>query len=231
MKRVNLHFSPALVTALGALLLASVPVHGEETLSGSAGAHFDENLVPVESTNVAMAFIDPNADFGVFKRIALLEPTVAFRANWKRDQNRNTTKRVSASDMERIKSDLAALFKTVFTDRLEAAGFKVVNGAAEDVLLVRAAIIDLDITAPDDLTSGRSKTFTTSAGSATLYMELYDSLSGDILGRAADRQTVRQGKGRLSWSNRVTNKSDAQRMLRRWADQLITFLKSHYNEP
>jgi hypothetical protein len=133
--------------------------------------------------------------------------------------------------MERIKSDVAALFKTVFTDRLEAAGFNVVNGAAEDVLLVRAAIIDLDITAPDDLTSGRSKTFTTSAGSATLYMELYDSLSGDILGRAADRQTVRQGKGRLSWSNRVTNKSDAQRMLRRWADQLITFLKSHYNEP
>ncbi len=231
MKGTKAYSSSTLIGCLGALLLASTLAHGEQTNSTTDTWQFDENLVPVESTNVAMAYIDPNANFGVFKRIALLEPTVAFRANWRRDQNRSFANRVSAKDMERIKSDVAALFERVFTERLEAAGFKVVDGAAEDILLLRAAIIDLDVTAPDNMTAGRSKTFTTSAGSATLYMELYDSLSGDIIGRAADRQTVRQAKGRLSWTNSVTNKGDAQRMMRRWADQLIAFLKSHYSGP
>ena len=231
MKETKTCSSSALIFSLGVLLILGSPAQGEETNSVLETSQFDESLVPVEAANAAMAFIDPNADFGIFKRIALLAPPVAFRANWRRDQNRATANRVSAKDMERMKSDVAALFERVFTDRLESAGFEVVDGAAEDVLLVRAAIIDLDVTAPDPMTAGRSRTFTTSAGSATLYMELYDSLSGDIIGRAADRRTVRQAKGRLSWTNSVTNKGDAQRMMRRWADQLIAFLKSHYSEP
>jgi len=131
--------------------------------------------------------------------------------------------------MERIKSDVATLFERVFTDRLEAAGFEVVDVAAEDVLLLRPSIINLDVTAPDNMGAGRSRTFTTSPGTATLYIELYDSLSGDIIGRAADRQTVRKAGGMLSWSSRVTNRGDAQRMIGRWADQLVSFLKSHYS--
>ena len=45
----------------------------------------------------------------------------------------------------------------------------------------------------------------------------------------ADRQAVRQAGGMLSWSNSVTNSADARRMLGRWADQLVTFLQSHYS--
>ena len=218
-----------LLAALAALLFTAAPVHAEQTGSMSGGAQFDENLVPVKDVKVDMAWIDPNADFGVFKRVTILEPIVAFRANWQRDQNRSTSHRVSARDMERIKSDVATLFERVFTDRLEAAGFEVVDVAAEDVLLLRPSIINLDVTAPDNMGAGRSRTFTTSPGTATLYIELYDSLSGDIIGRAADRQTVRKAGGMLSWSSRVTNRGDAQRMIGRWADQLVSFLKSHYS--
>ena len=130
--------------------------------------------------------------------------------------------------MERIKADVATLFERVFTERLEDAGYEVVDMANEDVLLLRPAIIDLDITAPDTRTAGRSRTFTASTGAATLYMELFDSHSGDIIGRAADRRSVRRGGGQLNWSNSVTNSADARRMLGRWADKLIEFLDSHY---
>ena len=103
----------------------------------------------VENPSVAEAFIDPDADFSVFNRVAVLEPHVAFRTNWQRDQNRSRAGRVTVRDMERIKSDVATLFARVFTDRLESAGYEVVEVAADDVLVVRPAIIDLDITAPD----------------------------------------------------------------------------------
>jgi hypothetical protein len=59
-------------------------------------------------------------------------------------------------------------------------------------------------------------------------MEVFDSVSGDILGRAADRQVVRSTGGRLSWSNSVSNQAEARRMFGRWADRFRAFLDMHY---
>jgi hypothetical protein len=189
-----------------------------------------DNLVPVEDASVAMAYIDPEADFSVFTRVMILEPYVAFRANWRRDQNRSRSRNIRASDMERIRTDMAAMFKQVFTERLEADdGFEVVDEADYNVLLLRPAIIDLDVTAPDVNTAGRSRTFSASAGAATLYLELFDSVNGTIIGRAADRQASRSG-GTMSWSNRVSNSAEARRAFRGWADQLRSFLDQHYTE-
>lgn len=208
---------------LAILMLAPPAMSAEEAMDTT----FD-NLVPVKGAKMSMAYIDPEADFSVFKRVAILEPFVAFRSNWQRDQNRSRSRNITARDMERIKSDVATLFERVFTERLEAAGYEVVDGANEDVLLVRPAIIDLDITAPDTRTAGRSRTFTASTGAATLYIQLFDSLSGDIIGRAADRQAVRRAGGTITWSNSVTNTADARRMIGGWADNLVTFLEAHY---
>ena len=190
-----------------------------------------DGLERVEDSRVAVAYIDPEADFSVFQRVAILEPLVAFRSNWQRDQNRSRTRNVRASDMERIKADVAALFKQVFTERLEADdGFEVVDVADYDVLLLRPAIVDLDVTSPDTMSGGRSRTMNASAGAATLYIELFDSVSGQIIGRAADRRAARTAGGRISWSNRVTNSAEARRMFGRWADILRDFLDQHYQQ-
>jgi hypothetical protein len=42
---------------------------------------------------------------------------------------------------------------------------------------------------------------------------------------------VRSPGGTISWSNSVSNRADASRMIGRWADQLIAFLDSHYVKP
>ena len=187
-----------------------------------------DGLVEVEGSNVAGKFIDPTADFSVFKRVSILEPHVAFRSNWRRDQNRSRGRNVSANDVERIKGDVADMFTSVFTERLEAAGYEVVNYAGEDVLVLRPAIIDLDITAPDVRGAGRSRTYTTTTGAATLFVELFDSLSGDLIGRAVDRRAAGRSGGFAMQANRVTNRADARREFRAWADLLIEFLDRHY---
>lgn len=210
------------------LAVFGLPGMAEEEPAGTEANLTFDNLVPVGDPKVAMAYIDPDADFSVFKRVAVLEPLVSFRANWQRDQNRSRTRNISTRDMERIKEDVATQFERVFTERLEEGGYEVVEVGGDDVLVLRPAIIDLDITAPDTRSGGRSRTFTSSTGAATLYIELFDSLSGDIIGRAADRQAVRSGGGTVSWSNSVTNTADARRVFGRWADKLISFLDQHY---
>lgn len=194
------------------------------------GLSFD-GLKALEETRVHMAYIDPEADFSVFTRVSILEPHVAFRSNWRRDQNRSrSSRRVSTSDMDRIKQDVSALFKNEFTNRLESRGFEVVNDAGEDVLVLRPAIIDLDVSAPDTMSGSRSRTYTAGVGAATLYIELFDSTSGAIVGRAADRRNARNGAGFATRANRVTNRAAASREFRVWADKLIDFLESHYIE-
>lgn len=208
-----------------ACLTLIVPATG--ALAEDAARSFDD-LVPVKGARVYTAYINPEADFGAFKRVAILDPFVSFRSNWQRDQNRSRSRNLRSGDMERIKTDVAALFREVFVERLEAAGFEIVNETGEDVLVLRPAIIDLDVTAPDTRQAGRSRTYTANTGAATLYIELLDSMTSDVIGRAADRRTARQGSGRVTWSNRVTNRADARRMFGQWADKLTEFLGQHY---
>lgn len=191
-----------------------------------------ENLVPVGDPQVAVAYIDPNADFSVFERVMLLDTFVAFRSGWERDQRRGTRgTRISSRDMERIKTRVSELFNSVMIESLEADdGFEIVSEPDYDVLLVRAAIIDLDVTAPDTMSSGRSRTYTADSGAATLYIELYDSVSGEIIGRAFDRQSARNPGGMMRWSTRTSNTADARRVFRGWADNLRGFLDSHYTK-
>ena len=87
-------------------MLASPGWAEEESSVQEARLTFD-NLVPVDDPGVALAYIDPDADFSVFRRIAVLEPAVSFRRNWRRDQNRSRTRNISTRDMDRIKRDVA----------------------------------------------------------------------------------------------------------------------------
>lgn len=190
-----------------------------------------ENLVPVEDTKSGVAYIDPNADFSVYKRVMILDSYVAFRSGWERDQRSGSASklRINPNEIERIKTGVADLFKQVFTDTLQAdGGYEIVDNADEDVLLLRPAIIDLDITAPDTMGAGRSTAYSSTSGSATLYIELYDSVSGQILGRAVDKQTIRNPNNMMTWTNRATNTADARKMFGAWAQALRDFLDSHY---
>jgi len=190
-----------------------------------------ENLVRVDDSSAAAAYIDPQADFSVFDSVMILDTFVAFRSNWQRDQRRGTRgTRISTADMDRIKTRVSELFNSVLVDAMEADnGFKVVSEPDYNVLLIRAAIIDLDVTAPDTSTPGRSRTFTADSGAATLYIELYDSVSGQIIGRAIDRQAARNQGSTMRWTTRASNTTDARRVFRRWATQLRGFLDSHYS--
>ena len=178
-----------------------------------------------DGSKLAVVYVDPEASLGGYHRVKLLDAAVAFRKNWLRDQRSSSVDRlrVTSSDVERIKKDLAELFREVFTTALEEAGYEVTDETGDDVLLVRPAIVNLDVNAPDTMSSGRSRSYTQSAGEMTLYVELYDSVTSDLLAKAIDRQSDRYSSN-YTWTNSVTNRSAATRVLKGWAEVLVNAL-------
>ena len=186
----------------------------------------EDGLHRVADSKMAIVYAEPGADLAQYERIQLMDAYVAFKKNWARDQrSRSADKlRVTSRDVEKIKTDLAKEFQEVFRKTLEDGGYEIVDESGEDVLLVRPAIINLDVNAPDTMSAGRSNTYTTSAGEMTLYIEIYDSVTGDLIAKAMDRKADTTRHGYYTWTNSVTNAAAARRILKGWATILLDAL-------
>lgn len=208
-----------LLLALAIITLGAAPVATIAKSKKEIPEYTVEGLKLVPNTkNMALVWAEPGANLSQYDRVYLAEPYVAFKKNWKREQNRGTLK-VSSSDMERIKKSVAELFMEVFTEELTKGGYSLASERAEDVLIVKPAIIDLNVNAPDVRSAGRTNTFTTSAGSMTLYLELYDSETDDLLAKALDAKADRD-TGYMQWQTKVANYTAAKRMMQPWAEAL-----------
>lgn len=185
-----------------------------------------DGLVLVPDSNLALVYAEPGASLAGYKRVQLLDAYVAFKKNWERDQRSRSADPLSLTsrDVERIRNDLAGLFRTVFTEVLTEGGYAVVDESGDDVLLVRPAIINLDINAPDTRRASRSQVYAASAGEMTLYVELYDSVTSDLLAQAVDRRVDRENDNFYTWTNSVTNRVAAERILKGWAGILLKAL-------
>lgn len=224
MKTISASFANIrVITIFLAFALTLTPQQGLQADDKDIPEFSHDGLQRVINSKAAIGYIKPDTDFSGYRRFMILDCYVAFKKNWKKDYNRehrSGSDRLRDDDIERIRSEMAATFREVFVKELsENDGYEVVDEAADDVLIIRPAIIDLVISAPDTKSVGRSYTFVDSAGAATLYIELYDSVSGEILARAIDRKADRT-HGTMQWATRASNRADAKRILRKWAGWL-----------
>jgi len=178
-----------------------------------------------KSTKSTVAYVKDGVDFSEYKKVLILPSTVAFKKDWKRDYNRNQTSlstRVRDEDVIRIKADVAKLFDEVFKDEFgKNAKFPIVDKVSSNTLLIRPAVVDLDVAAPDLRAAGNIKTYSSETGQATLFLELYDGVSGEILARAVSASAAGDNSY-YQWATRVSNRADAKRMIRKWAKALRT---------
>lgn len=184
-----------------------------------------DGLKLVPNTNVYAAYAKSGATLDQYTKVKILGCYVDFVKNWQKDYNFNQvglSGHVSDRDADKIKERLAGEFNKVFADELGKKGHTVVEDVGPDVLLLRPALINVDVVAPDTMSASMSRTFVRSAGSMTLYLELYDSSTSTLLARVIDPQADREGFAQAA--NRVTNRVAADRILREWAALLATHL-------
>ena len=83
--------------------------------------------------------------------------------------------------------------------------------------MITPNIVNVFINAPAVPQSGRSKTYTMDAGSATLALQVNDAVTGTLLAVAFDQR--RSGSSTLQWATSVSNRAAASAMLKGWAEQ------------
>jgi hypothetical protein len=185
-----------------------------------------DGLHLMKGTKLKAVYMKPGANLDEYDKVALLACYVAFNKNWQRNYNDETVSlmdRISDEDMKKIRDKLAAEFNKVFTEVLSKGGHQMVAEGGSGVLIVQPAIVNLEVTAPDTMSPGEA-TISANAGQMTLYMQLHDGKTGDIIARVIDPEAM--GGHFAMIRNSVTNMADADRVLRRWAtilnDQLDT---------
>lgn len=211
---------PGLLACLFAVLaLASSPGIGAKEKPPEVTP---EGLHLQKQTKSRLVYVRPGASLSQYRRVAILDCLVEFEKDWQRDYNQSQVglaSRVSDADVERMKTDLAAEFKKVFSKELqEKGGYEVVDVAAPDVLVLRPALLNVEVNAPDLMSPGWGRTVVRSAGQMTLFLELWDSTSSTLLARVMDAQDADSGMAQVA--SRVYNKEEADRVLREWADEL-----------
>ena len=182
----------------------------------------EDGLHLVKQTKSRLVYKRPDATFTQFKRVAILECNVQFSQRWLKDYNssqRDPSRKIGTTDLDRAKADLAAQFKKIFTDELATkGGYQISEQAAPDVLVLRPALVNIQVSAPDLMTAGSSVTFVQDSGQMTLYLELWDASTNTILARVMDARASNEAFAQRS--NSVSNKAAADSIMRAWAKEL-----------
>jgi hypothetical protein len=178
-----------------------------------------DGLVEVKPKRLDAAYLMPGADFRPYTKMMVDPVEVAFQKDWMKKHNQSATpsNRLTQSDAERIAAKAREVFTEAFAEVFAERGLQIVTAPGADVLRIRPGVINLYITAPDTMSSGRSRTYSMEAGQATLFVELLDSTTGALLGRALDQRATRN-TGTVSISNSVTNLSDFKALFKQWAE-------------
>jgi len=195
------------------MLLATGPV----VAADQAPAASEEGLVRVDVKNVDVVYRRPGVKWSDYTKVYIAPVSVSFSRSW--DPHDYGAFGLRAEDVDRMRSDLAALVHDTFAKVLGEGGYQVVQAAGEGVLQVEPDIVNLYVNAPDPLEPGRSRTYVLNTGEMTLALELRDSVTGTLLARARDRRRGTEYPW-LTIANRVVNRAEAERALSGWARQL-----------
>jgi len=154
---------------------------------------------------------------------------VSFDKNWKPNETRTGSQRLTKEDFDKIKNALADEFARTCAQELAKGGYQVVDEAGEDVLAVTPLVVDLSIAAPQKMAPGRTITYTADPGRMTLVAELRDSETSQLLARAIDPRRAWGGTFQVATS--VSNMAAARTIIARWASALRQALDEANGRP
>jgi hypothetical protein len=192
----------------------------------------DDGLELKTQTKHRVVYVKPGATLTQYKRFALTDCHIEFSKKWLDDYNRSQrepSRRITEDDLERARKDLAGQFRKIFTEELVKGGYAVSDTTGPDVLILRPALINIAVNAPDIMTPGRSASYASSAGEMTLYLELWDSSTNTVVGRVLDAKADDEFYGQRMTS--VDNRAAADQLMRMWATEVRKKLDASQGKP
>ncbi len=214
-KRTRLGWKSAVAATALAFVVAGVSVAREPT-----PAEWD-GMKRVERGGLDAVYLREGVSLAKYKKVMLDPVDVSFDKNWDPKRTGSLIAGNNRVDTQRIRRDLAKMAHDVTQRELERKnGYPLVAEPGDDVLRVRAQIVDLYINAPDTRTPGE-RSYVVNAGEMTLVADLYDSATNALIGHVIDRKRgLDNGPWNFQIANSVTNAAEADRILSIWARRL-----------
>lgn len=180
------------------------------------------------TSGLSVVYVKPRANFESYSRVNILEPVVRFR------KPRDESERLSTDDESKamviqktmeVRQEIAQAFKSIYVETMESGGYEVTGEVAEDVLLVRPAIINIGLHVSDDgIDSER-------VGEMTLYIEVFDSVTGERLAEGWDlKEQQLFNPGLHGWADEA-NRTSVKQIMEEWAQTLLKGFKRFAGEP
>lgn len=203
-----------LTTLLAGSLLASAALAAGNPALEEVMSH--DGLQKITVKGIELAYARPGATLAGYDKVRLDPVEVSFRKDWNPTRAGSHIK-LTADERESIRSGVARIVLEEFGRELQrGGGYQVVAENGPDVLRVRPYIANLYVTAPDPKSATPSRTFVVSAGEMTLYAELVDSETGQVLARVVDRREARRA-GQMMRADSFTNANEARDIAGAWA--------------
>jgi hypothetical protein len=163
----------------------------------------------VQGARVDEAYLSPGADFSRYTRLYAMPLEIYYAEG---------EDAPTEEDIQRMRSIFRNAFLTAIGD-----DYEIVKEPAKNALGVRASLVDFKSgTVSGDLPIyGRLRTLVAN-GSLTFLMELSDSVSGDVLARAADQE--KHGDERCIPANCAAGWRQAEESAEHWAQLFREFL-------
>jgi hypothetical protein len=183
-----------------------------------------DGLVRVKKSVADAAWVKPDFDLTPYTKLMIVSGGVSFK---KVKPVSSFQARQGASEFP-ISEEAQQMFKDIMKEEFTAElsklkRYQIVDKPGPDVLMLVGAVIDVVSNVPNDFDSatfggGRGGVYLTSVGDATLVIELRDSESKEVLGRAADR---RAAESPFAFQvNSVTAWTEVHRLAQAWASVL-----------
>jgi hypothetical protein len=213
-----------LLTPLALCLAAGiVACAGEPTIQTGENAEvINGNLNKVDNSSVAMAYVDPNGDYGRYTRVYIAPLDVD---NVEIIQPSKGSSMLNRYNQEWVLTDedkkqLQDAYQEIMEKELSKDGaFGIAQSGGDDVLAILGAVTHIAPSGPkDDFSSrgtGMSQVYTASAGSVAIALVFQDGDSGEVLAIIKDAR----GGNSNNWgvNNSVTNMAEVRRSFASWA--------------
>ena len=159
-------------------------------------------LKGLEQAEVGYAAEKPGADLSGYRELLILPVYITFAGD-------------SDELPEETVDEIRLAFRKAFVDELAKGGYRVVEEADDDVLAVRAALLNVSVKTLTQL-QPKGKVRVGESAKLTLLAELRDARSGELLGRAADRREL-TAPASADYDGRDELSQDVRDLFARWA--------------
>jgi hypothetical protein len=175
-----------------------------------------DGLYPVDNSVLQFAEVRRDIDLSGYTAFMLSPVEVAYQKDpgQRSPGSPEANFALSAREMESFKESFQTEVRRALT---ENDGYELVDEPGPNVLRLDAHLIDLVVRVNNEATAGRNRSFTSSYGEVTMILELYDSQSGQILARAAERADPTRSTYEVVEVRPALVRADVSRLFRHWA--------------